>query len=80
LLNVFTDLKFEIDHFNKIPIFFNQDIFKMDPLIPKEVKILESAEDIQNRRFQVLDRYSEFKAEARLKREKLEDSRRFQVI
>jgi len=52
----------------------------MDPLIPKEVKILESAEDIQNRRFQVLDRYSEFKAEARLKREKLEDSRRFQVI
>lgn len=52
----------------------------MDPLIPKEVKILESAEDIQNRRLQVLGRYSEFKAEARLKREKLEDSRRFQVI
>jgi len=52
----------------------------MDPLIPKEVKILESAEDIQNRRSQVLGRYSEFKAEARLKREKLEDSRRFQVI
>jgi spectrin alpha len=51
----------------------------MDPLIPKEVKILESAEDIQNRRSQVLERYSEFKAEARLKREKLEDSRRFQV-
>lgn len=51
----------------------------MDPLIPKEVKILESAEDIQNRRMQVLGRYSEFKAEARLKREKLEDSRRFQV-
>lgn len=52
----------------------------MDPLVPKEVKILESAEDIQNRRSQVLGRYSEFKAEARLKREKLEDSRRFQVI
>lgn len=52
----------------------------MDPLIPKEVKILESAEDIQNRRLQVLGRYSEFKAEARLKRDKLEDSRRFQVI
>lgn len=52
----------------------------MDPLVPKEVKILESAEDIQNRRCQVLGRYSEFKAEARLKREKLEDSRRFQVI
>lgn len=56
------------------------DIFIMDPLIPKEVKILESAEDIQNRRMQVLGRYGEFKAEARLKREKLEDSRRFQVI
>ncbi|XP_025205987.1 spectrin alpha chain isoform X1 [Melanaphis sacchari] len=52
----------------------------MDPLVPKEVKILESAEDIQNRRFQVLGRYSEFKAEARLKREKLEDSRRFQYF
>jgi len=52
----------------------------MDPLVPKEVKILESAEDIQNRRYQVLGRYSEFKAEARLKREKLEDSRRFQVL
>lgn len=52
----------------------------MDPLVPKEVKILESAEDIQNRRSQVLGRYGEFKAEARLKREKLEDSRRFQVI
>lgn len=52
----------------------------MDPLVPKEVKILESAEDIQNRRLQVLGRYGEFKAEARLKREKLEDSRRFQVV
>lgn len=46
---------------------------------PKEVKILESADDIQERREQVLTWYGEFKAEARTKRVKLEDSRRFQV-
>lgn len=46
---------------------------------PKEVKILESADDIQERREQVLTWYGEFKAEARSKRVKLEDSRRFQV-
>lgn len=49
------------------------------PAVPKDVKILETAEDIQERREQVLSRYSEFKSEARTKREKLEDSRRFQV-
>lgn len=48
-------------------------------VMPKDVKILESAEDIQERREQVLSRYTEFKSEARAKREKLEDSRRFQV-
>lgn len=42
---------------------------------PKEVKILETAEDIQERRQQVLTRYDNFKADARAKREKLEDSR-----
>lgn len=52
----------------------------MDQITPKEVKILETADDIQDRREQVLGRYSDFKAEARAKREKLEDSRRFQVI
>ncbi|XP_026468326.1 LOW QUALITY PROTEIN: spectrin alpha chain-like, partial [Ctenocephalides felis] len=46
----------------------------------KEVRILESAEDIQERREQVLSRYGEFKKEARNKREKLEDSRRFQYF
>lgn len=51
----------------------------MDQITPKEVKILESADDIQERREQVLSRYSDFKTEARNKREKLEDSRRFQV-
>lgn len=51
----------------------------MDQITPKEVKILETAEDIQERREQVLSRYGDFKSEARAKREKLEDSRRFQV-
>ena len=46
----------------------------------KEVRILETAEDIQERREQVLGRYAAFKTEAKLKREKLEDSRRFQYF
>lgn len=45
----------------------------------KEVRILETAEDIQDRREQVLSRYSQFLLDARLKRDKLEDSRKFQV-
>jgi hypothetical protein len=49
-------------------------------LSQKEVKILETAEDIQDRREQVLGRYSAFKTEVKLKREKLEDSRRFQYF
>lgn len=48
-------------------------------ITPKEVKILENPEDIQERREQVLGRYANFKSEARNKRDKLEDSRRFQV-
>lgn len=51
----------------------------MDQITPKEVKILENPEDIQDRRDQVLRRYANFKVEARNKRERLEDSRRFQV-
>ncbi|XP_014210997.1 spectrin alpha chain isoform X2 [Copidosoma floridanum] len=49
-------------------------------ITPKEVKILENPEDIQDRRQQVLGRYANFKAEARNKRDKLEDSRRFQYF
>ncbi|XP_024083018.1 spectrin alpha chain [Cimex lectularius] len=53
----------------------------MDPTItPKEVRILETADDIQERREQVLNRYGDFKSEARAKRQKLEDSRRFQYF
>lgn len=50
------------------------------PVPVKEVKILETAEDIQQRREQVLKRYVDFKEAARVKRDKLEDSRRYQVI
>ncbi|KAL1139006.1 hypothetical protein AAG570_009067 [Ranatra chinensis] len=52
----------------------------MDQITPKEVKILETAEDIQERREQVLGLYGNFKQEARSKRQKLEDSRRFQYF
>ena len=48
-------------------------------VVVKEVTILETADDIQDRRDQVLSRYSQFRSEARQKRDKLEDSRRFQV-
>lgn len=48
-------------------------------IVVKEVRILETADDIQDRRDQVLSRYSQFRSDARLKRDKLEDSRRFQV-
>ena len=48
-------------------------------VVVKEVKILETAEDIQDRREQVLSRYGQFRADARIKRDKLEDARKFQV-
>ena len=69
--NVLHDLFFSISLYS----------FKMEPSVTvKEVKILETAEDIQERREQVLKRYVEFKESARIKREKLEDSRRFQYF
>lgn len=42
------------------------------------VKVLETAEDIQERRQQVLDRYRRFKELSIMRRQKLEDSHRFQ--
>ena len=45
----------------------------MDQFTPKEVRILESAEDIQERREQVQNRDGGIKRETRIKREKLED-------
>lgn len=44
------------------------------------VKVLESAEDIQERRQQVLDRYRRFKDLSIMRRQKLEDSYRFQFF
>ncbi|XP_054158910.1 spectrin alpha chain-like isoform X2 [Oppia nitens] len=52
----------------------------MDIQPPKDIKILESVDDIQVRRETVLGRYAQFKSEARDKRSKLEDSRRFQYF
>ncbi|XP_037121664.1 spectrin alpha chain, non-erythrocytic 1 isoform X4 [Syngnathus acus] len=44
------------------------------------VKVLETAEDIQERRQQVLDRYRRFKDLSIMRRQKLEDSYRFQFF
>lgn len=44
------------------------------------MKVLETAEDIQERRQQVLDRYHRFKELSSLRRQKLEDSYRFQFF
>ncbi|CAG0916965.1 unnamed protein product [Notodromas monacha] len=54
----------------------------MDPVSQpnREVRILETAEDIQERREQVLTRYAQFKQDAKVKREKLEDSRKYQYF
>ena len=42
---------------------------------PKEIQILETPEDIQARREQVLGRYSAFKDATRQRRQRLEDAR-----
>uniref|UniRef100_A0A8C9W526 Spectrin alpha chain, non-erythrocytic 1 n=1 Tax=Scleropages formosus TaxID=113540 RepID=A0A8C9W526_SCLFO len=44
------------------------------------IKVLETADDIQDRRQQVLDRYRRFKELSALRRQKLEDSYRFQFF
>ena len=44
---------------------------------PREIQILETAEDIQERREQVLNRYAAFKDATRTRRERLEDARKF---
>ena len=49
----------------------------MDVDQPREIQILETPEDIQSRREQVLDRYSNFKDATRKRRSRLEDARLF---
>lgn len=55
-----------------------------DPVLevppPKEIRVLETAEDIQQRRQEVLGHYSQFKDYARNKRERLEEARQFQYF
>ncbi|XP_052790862.1 spectrin alpha chain-like isoform X5 [Mya arenaria] len=52
----------------------------MTEVQPREIKILETAEDIQQRRDEVLGRYSAFKQAISDRRNKLEDSRRYQYF
>uniref|UniRef100_A0A1I8B6Y0 Spectrin alpha chain n=1 Tax=Meloidogyne hapla TaxID=6305 RepID=A0A1I8B6Y0_MELHA len=55
-----------------------------DPVLevppPKDIKILESADDIQQRRTEVLDHYVQFKDFAKTKRDRLEEARQFQYF
>lgn len=44
---------------------------------PREIQILETAEDIQERREQVLNRYAQFKDATSDRRNRLEDARKF---
>uniref|UniRef100_A0A0K0D8S6 Spectrin alpha chain n=1 Tax=Angiostrongylus cantonensis TaxID=6313 RepID=A0A0K0D8S6_ANGCA len=48
--------------------------------IPTEIKILETAEDIQHRRQEVLGHYSQFKEHAKNKRDRLEEARQYQYF
>ncbi|KAI7696025.1 Spectrin alpha chain, partial [Sarcoptes scabiei] len=48
--------------------------------VPKDIKILETVEEIQDRRRTVLGHYDAFRQNARIKRCKLEDSKRFQYF
>lgn len=57
-----------------------QDFLSFQKMDPSGVKVLETAEDIQERRQQVLDRYHRFKELSTLRRQKLEDSYRFQFF
>lgn len=43
----------------------------------REIPILETVEDIQERREQVLQRFANFKDAARLRRKRLEDAKRY---
>ncbi|XP_041369234.1 spectrin alpha chain-like isoform X2 [Gigantopelta aegis] len=52
----------------------------MTEVQPREIKILETAEDIHQRRTEVLSRYVDFKGTCKQRRDMLEDSRRFQYF
>ncbi|RNA32314.1 spectrin alpha non-erythrocytic 1 [Brachionus plicatilis] len=48
--------------------------------VPRDIKVLETAEEIQARREQVLQRYEHFKDAAKQRRDKLEDARAYQYF
>ncbi|THD19516.1 Spna2 protein [Fasciola hepatica] len=48
--------------------------------LPTKVKILETPEDIQERREQVLSRYSAFKEATEFRRHRLEQAKRYQFF
>ncbi|KAL7376331.1 hypothetical protein ABVT39_005765 [Epinephelus coioides] len=70
---------FVVDPLGQPPLskLFRKQTEKMDTT---GVKVLETAEDIQERRQQVLDRYRRFKELSMMRRTKLEDSYRFQFF
>ncbi len=47
---------------------------------PREIAILETADDIQKRRDQVLNRYDQFKDATKARREQLEEARRYMLF
>lgn len=58
----------------------NQQISHADGDAPREIAILETADDIQKRRDQVLTRYDQFKDATKARREQLEEARRYMLF
>lgn len=51
------------------------ETFKMTDVEVRQIAVLETVEDIQNRRDEVLRRYAEFKEATRKRRQRLEDAK-----
>lgn len=54
-----------------------EEVQSVSVVSEREIKLLETVEDIQNRRQQVLERYSYFKAATSARRKRLEDAKRY---
>ncbi|KAJ8388746.1 hypothetical protein AAFF_G00129790 [Aldrovandia affinis] len=63
-----------------VSLWISQESFPEQRMDTSGVKVLETADDIQDRRQQVLDRYRRFKELSTVRRQKLEDSYRFQFF
>ncbi|KRY71430.1 Spectrin alpha chain [Trichinella pseudospiralis] len=89
-ISQFIDLKFKTFAFDYGRFRIHSFVFKMDdhtppePVLevppPQEIKILETASDIQQRRSEVLGHYRAFKEMAQNKRDRLEEARQFQYF